>query len=478
MEQIVQQIAVDFVKRMMEYYSKRGLYELGAMAEDILEMAKEVSREMLSAFIADADMALVALRNERKGDGVTVHERGVPRTLHTALGDFTYGRTYFKTREGMAYILDGLLGVDAYERVDAHVSARLTNLAGRSSFARSAAVVTGGALSRQTAWKKAMESGEVAALPPRVKETPGRIHIFADEDHAHLQDGHGTILPIVTVCSGKRRVCEGRNELIDRTHFNGYGLDPETFWEYVYAVCEAKYDMDKVEEIFLYGDGAKWIETSSICFPYAIRVLDAYHFMKRMKTLTAGNVCGEFAVSLHSAVSRGDKDGFDAVCAHMADAIGNAMAPGKERDKKLRGISDAANYLLSRWDAVMNMDREGSIGSCTEAMVSHVFSERFSRSPMGWSKSGIAKIAQIRVYQENGGEVLPSDIGAGKKSNDGRRTVSPFIRKYEDLVKRQQEEVFAGAKDWRIFENEHIEWAAPSGTKVALEALAHMRNIA
>jgi len=478
MEQIVQQIAADFVKKTVAYYSSKGLQNIGEMAEDILEMAKEASMNLLSTFIADADAALVALKGERRNDGITVHERDIPRTLHTALGNFTYRRTYFKTRDGMEYILDGLLGVDAYERVDAYVSARIVNEAGRASYGRSTDIVTGGALSRQTAWRKAMESGEVAALPSRVASTPGRIHIFADEDHAHLQDGHGTFLPLVTVCSGKRQVGEGRNELADRTHLSGYGLEPETFWEYAYAVCESQYDMDKVKEVFIYGDGAKWIETSDVCFPDAVRVLDAYHYMKKMKALTAGDACGKFASSLRAAVARGDKDGFDAICGHIADTIGKAMAPSSERDKKLRSISEAANYLLTRWDAVVNMSREGSIGSCTEAMVSHVLSERFSRSPMGWSKPEIQKMAQIRVYQENGGKVLPCDIGAGKASNNGRRTVSPFVMKYEGLVKQQQEEIFAESKDWRIFEHEHIELAAPSGTRVALQALARMRDIA
>jgi len=478
MEQIVQQIVVNFAKKMIANYLEKGLYDIGAMAEDILEMSKEVSMDILSTFIADTDAALVALKEERRDDGITVHERSVPRSLYTALGDFTYERTYFKTKDGMSYILDGLLGVDAYERVDAHVSARLANEAGHASFGKSAGAVTGGALSRQTAWRKAMESGEVAALPPRVASTPERIHIFADEDHAHLQDGHGTFLPLVTVCSGKRQVSEGRNELVDRTHLSGYGLKPETFWEYAYAVCEAQYEMSKVKEVFIYGDGAPWIEASDVCFPDAVRVLDAYHYMKKMKALTAGDVCGKFASSLRAAVARGDKDGFDATCVRMADAIGKSMAPGKERDKKLRSISGAANYLLARWDAVMNMAREGSIGSCTEAMVSHVFSERFSRSPMGWSKPGIQKMAQIRVYQENGGSVLPSDIGAAKVSNNGRRKVSPFVMKYDRLVKQQQKEIFTGTKDWRIFEHEHIELAAPSGTRVALEALARMRDIA
>jgi hypothetical protein len=207
-------------------------------------------------------------------------------------------------------------------------------------------------------------------------------------------------------------------------------------------------------------------------------VLDAYHYTKKLLTLTAGDPCAKFSVSLRAAVFRGDKDGFDTIVSHIVDAVGKAMAPGRERDRKVRSISEAAGYLLTRWDAVVNMRADGSIGSCTEAMVSHVLSERFSRSPMGWSKSGIAKMAQIRVYQENGGKVLPSDIGVGKASCGRRRIVMTYIGKYEELIRRRQEEIFSGARDWRIFEHEHVEWAAPSGTKVALDALARMREIA
>lgn len=38
------------------------------------------------------------------------------------------------------------------------------------------------------------------------------------------------------------------------------------------------------------------------------------------------------------------------------------------------------------------------MGSSTEGHVSHILSERMSSRPMGWSKVGLSKMADIRVY--------------------------------------------------------------------------------
>jgi hypothetical protein len=478
MEHIIQQITERFVKKVIEYHNENGIHDIGAMAMDISEMAEETSRELLRAFISYADTSLVSLKAERRADGVSIHERDVPRTLYTALGNFTYKRTYFDTADGKMPIMDRILGVDAYERIDRHVSARMVNESACVSFAKSTGIVTGGAISRQTACRKAVGCGEVVSLPRRVQKTPERIHIFADEDHVHLQDGNSAILPLITICSGKRKVCKGRHELMDRVCLNGYGLTPETFWEYAYAVCDEMFEMNNVREIFIYGDGAKWIDTSDVCFPEAVHVIDAHHYRQRMKTLTSGEICSRFSQALHSAIKHEKKVAFKSTVSKMIDSLNEDMLTGRERESKVKRILEAANYIMIQWDEIMNMKREGAIGSATEALVSHVLSERFSRSPMGWSKEGLAKMAQVRVFRENGGTITASDISSGKKNDDETYVVPSYIKKYDVLIKKQQDEMFSKAKDWRLFEYEHIAWAAPSGTKVALDSLAKMRNTA
>jgi hypothetical protein len=96
---------------------------------------------------------------------------------------------------------------------------------------------------------------------------------------------------------------------------------------------------------------------------------------------------------------------------------------------------------------------------------------------MGWSKAGLAKMTQIRVFQQNGGRVLPADIRTGTTEGGARRTVPLPINKYDALARSQQEEALAGAKDWGMFARRGARQVAPSGTKVALNALGRIRGI-
>jgi hypothetical protein len=476
MEQIVQQMTIDFVKVFMRHFTERGLYELGGMAKDSEAMAKEFAKGLLTTLIEETDRALAYAKHERRTDGIAIQERDVPRTLYTALGELTYKRAYYSTTGGRSYLLDELLGVTPYERVDTHICARLVNSSGIMSFGRSADVVASGKLSRQTVWRKAMETGEVAVLPDRLKTTPERIHIFADEDHVHRQDGKRDILPLITICSGKEYVSKDRYELTDRIHVNGYGLETKKRWEYVYAICDSMFDMRKVKEIYIYGDDAPWIAASDECFPTAIRVLDAQHFRQYMKGILAGEICSGFALRLYGTVKYGKKDAFANLVEEIMNAVMNGMPECRERARRLKTIRKNGAYILSNWDAVQNMYREGSIGSCTEAMVSHVFSERFSRNPMGWSEPGLSKMSMLRVFIKNGGRIMPIDIGLDKRKGYEERTVITCIKKYETLVTAQWSKIFDSFNDWGWFERERVSDVAPSGTKVLLDAVGRTRS--
>ena len=372
----------------------------------------------------------------------------------------------------MHYLLDGILGVNAYERVDTTVSAQMVNYAGEYSFSRSTDIVTDGEVSRQTAWKKAMGTGEAVVIPERSEMTPEVLHIFADEDHVHLQNGKGQILPLVTICMGKNPVCKGRNELIDPVHINGYALKPDELWSYVYAVCEAKYDMRKVRKVMVYGDAAPWIGTSKDFLPDPVYVLDGYHFWKHIKALLAGDICGTFALRAHRTVRENHPDAFRKMLYEMEGALLSEMPKGKERDKRLHHIREEGAFLLAHWDEIQNLTDRDSIGSCTEALISHVFSERFSRNPMGWSKAGLEKMTMIRVFITNGGKITPLDIGLDRRSERERRTIRSRVEKYAALVNRQEQELLKEAKNWRWLDyDDNMISQARTGTRYLLRCL-------
>jgi hypothetical protein len=145
--------------------------------------------------------------------------------------------------------------------------------------------------------------------------------------------------------------------------------------------------------------------------------------------------------------------------------------------KRLAKLKDDGNYLLEHWDKVQARGLPNVIGSCTEPMLSHVLSERFSRSPMGWSRAGLSKMAMIRIYCQNGGVITAADVGGGKLKKDEERKVITSIKKYDAIVKKQFEEALAGTSEWRWFEKNNEISAKLTGTKQALALLGQMKNI-
>ena len=73
-----------------------------------------------------------------------------------------------------------------------------------------------------------------------------------------------------------------------------------------------------------------------------------------------------------------------------------------------RKTDEAADYILSNWSAakLRLKKREGVVGSSTEGHVSIILSERMSSRPMGWSREGAGKMAELRAYYFNGGDML------------------------------------------------------------------------
>ena len=74
----------------------------------------------------------------------------------------------------------------------------------------------------------------------------------------------------------------------------------------------------------------------------------------------------------------------------------------------LKRIATGREYILSNWTAAKLRLRHQNRGkkSSTEGHVSHVLSNRMSSRPMGWSITGSTKMAKLRAYELNGGDML------------------------------------------------------------------------
>jgi hypothetical protein len=475
MEESIQQILMNAYKEIMKRYQANGIEHVYEMSSYLKERGEGMMQEILCELIKDADRAICEeAKKERRADGYTVKERDVARNIFTELGQLEYSRTYYdKQGGGHIYIIDKLLGIDAYDRVDAGVSAKMANKSAGMSYAKSAYVSTEGSISRQTAWNKVQILKDVAHVPKPEKESPESLHIFADEDHVPLQSGKNAIVPLVTICGGKRAVCKGRNELINPVHIHGYGISTDEHWEYVYALASEQYDMNCVKKVYIYGDGGKWISKGISMFPGSIYVYDSYHYEKRMKSLFPGEEGYSCKTEARIAISEDNMALFSQMVLKMTKNVEQSGRSDKEKERKLRDIHKHSMHILDHWESIQANKLKGSIGSCTEAMVSHVLADRLSRNPMGWSKKGLARMAMIRVFTQNGETITPEDIRHGK-ADDGDY---PNWNTYKKILNEHNETIDIERGYWRWFSREDQISCKRTGTKIALDALGKMRDI-
>ena len=65
-----------------------------------------------------------------------------------------------------------------------------------------------------------------------------------------------------------------------------------------------------------------------------------------------------------------------------------------------RHVAEGRDYILSNWKAARTRlaERKTVVGCSAEGHVSHVLASRMSSRPMGWSRTGADKMAQLRAY--------------------------------------------------------------------------------
>ena len=131
-------------------------------------------------------------------------------------------------------------------------------------------------------------------------------------------------------------------------------------------------------------------------------VLDEFHLEKYLTRLTSHmkDSREDAADELRTAIRSKTKKEFERTVERLEGYL--------ENERETKRMSEAKAYILSNWTAarLRLKHKDGVKGSSTEGHVSHVLSSRMSSRPMGWSMTGAAKMAQLRAYSENRGEML------------------------------------------------------------------------
>ena len=106
-------------------------------------------------------------------------------------------------------------------------------------------------------------------------------------------------------------------------------------------------------------------------------------------------------------------------------------------------------------------------GSCTEAQISHVLSERLSRDPIGWGIEALGQIVETRVYLFNGGRLEKKDM----------RRVKEDPETYRKYAERCIEEYLKSARDFSLFEKEEPIMDTGSATRIMIHKMGRTMSL-
>lgn len=468
-ENIIHQIAAKFIEEIFKKVRQTGIHNIGQLAQDVLSVAKSTSLEIVCATIEQADEALVAAQKDRKADGLRVKQRNVPRTLLTELGALTYKRTYFETTtKERYYLLDHLIGIEAYERVSKELCACLVQEASHKSL-QEAIRSLDVPVSRQTVDNKLLALKEVVLEAQPEEETPKELHVFADEDHVHMKNGRSAIVPLVTVTAGID-TSNKRHKTINPVHFEGYGINNQDFFEGISSFLDRKYRMQEVETIYVHADGGRWIQAAKDWLPNVRFVMDGFHLEKRLKKVSRLVGASKYIGAMRNAIKKDDIKQFTSLCAKISLGLDPHGCEVLEDNKR---------FILSHWEPIVLRMSGNLCGSCTEPLVSHVLSERLSRNPLAWSDHGLRQMAMLRVYVKNGGVVSARDIRVSRKKhqlNDDKKTLRNGFEKYNAYADTQVDAFLQNPPDWSLFDKQPFHYGKLDGSSILLKAWGACRD--
>ena len=470
MDNIIQQISEKLTKKILEKAYSGGICDIDLLSSSVLEDCKSAARDILEAIVSDLNIKIREDKPSRKARGLILKEKNRERSLLTELGRLDLPRDYYydKKEEKYDYLLDRVIGLQGYERISAGVRAKLVSMATEVSYAKSAETVTGGQLSRQCVRECILKLGAIEKRPQpyEPKRKVKELHLFADEDHVHMQREGKTkgkksrMVPLVTVTEGVEEESKGRNRTINAMHFVDENFDTKALWKSVEGYIGASYDIESIERIYIHADGGKWIASGLASFSNVTRVMDGFHLEKRLKEVSRNFPGSNLRQRIKAAIEKGDRKKLDMLLQEMY---------ARSQDKKqIEYTTKLGRYLTENFEEIRNRLKSDTVGSCTEGQVSHILSNRFSRNPMGWSEEGLGKLSKQRVYIKNKGKIEASDFK--KKDKSG----GDSYREYADRI---IEEACRGAKDFSIFEKQEPIFDGASGTQMAIRHMGMNRNI-
>ncbi len=385
------------------------------LKEELMKLGREFTKDYLNEL---EKLIYNSPERKEKYNSYQKDSEANKRKLITIFGEIEFSRRYYMEKinnENKEYLLDKAIGVAENERMLINVEENLLELATIKSYefaGKKAAYDT--VISKKTVKNKILQLDFSNKLKEEYLEKTKipRLYIQADEDHVSLQKGGIAMPKIITVFEDNVN-----GKLINKKKFGGiYDGKIDDLWEEVLTYIESKYDTDLLKDVFIIGDGASWIKTGTKWIINSKYIADKFHINQAIIKMTGSKK--EYISEIRNAIFALD---FEKVKELEYEILAEEMNSNKRKymEKNLK-------YILNIKEGIKNSLIYDLPGCSAESDVSHVFSDRLSSRPLGWSKGNVDKIARLRIAKANGENI---------------RLITRNIKNIDEIVLKNQNKV-------------------------------------
>jgi len=368
--------------------------------ELISNIGHELTADILIKTLETIDLSFK--KSKERKDFYHVKET-LSRTIITLQGEITFNMTYYQEkipdnegrRKCYSFITD-YIGLPKWCKITDSAEHRFVEFSIDTNMQYSADnAIIGAKVSRQTISKKIIKlNTEQTLVVEREKNTPTHLYIEMDEIHANLQSKkkkkQNKVVPAAIVHEGHKEHFVKRKELLNPHHLASATLNYEQLWKHVYNYCDLKYELDKVDYLFISGDGASGIKNFDFVFPKAIFVLDKFHYRKKLNYIFK-----------KESIITGIADGYlrNKMIKEFRVLVKVQIDKYPHQRKYL---IKTQNYLIRNIEGIINQNHPEYKCPCSmEGHISHKYARFITSRPFAFSEDGLVNKVQLLTLKAN-----------------------------------------------------------------------------
>lgn len=327
----------------------------------------------------------------------------LPRTILTVFGEITFTRTFYTDRynKGSYCYLDRFLGLKKHDYFDPYIKATIVEYSANNPIPTVVNMINDlignriklddkiKYLNRQTIRNIILDS---KLSNPELKQldTPDTLYVIADEKWVHTQNNNNEDVMVKSIVVFDGIKDKPRKSLNNKRIFASFKDNQflENALDYLYY----SYNLDKVRNIFVMGDGAKWIRNLTNHFQITnetnvIFALDKYHFKQAIH-----HICLDKSLEnvLSSYVLNNNRKNFKLFCEEFI----------KSYPHRTDTINQKKEYIINNWKNILNLYKY-NLSCPMESQISHNIASLLTSRPKGYSLKMLDKILKIRLLFKN-----------------------------------------------------------------------------